>query len=1480
MKKLLFVVWMGLLLSGLLFSQQLPPAVFYSDLTSGPNTGGQNNAGVFVTLHGKGFGSIQGESFVTIGGGNAASYQSWTDSTITFQLGSAATSGSILVSANGLASNAVPFTVRAGSIRFVAANGRNSNPGTYAEPWQTIAYAVNSIRPGDVVYIESLPAANAFQDGFQHDDTLAPAVSAYLATPRVNTGSALLISHSGTAAQPMALLAYPNSSVVIGSSLANGIYLSGSNWILSGLTLRGGNTALLMSNVNGVRVAGNDVSCPNASSATGCISAIAGSAIAVLGNHIHDTGSPVSANPEYYQAMDLFETTGFEVGWNTIENTRGCNAISARSTSAPQHSISVHDNFISNTRCSAIELGSVDPSLGEVALYNNILLNSGTGPAFGGLSADYGYSAIQVGGASSIPVQAYNNTIYNAGSLGGPDAGAVRSTVAINLTNNIFYLLSGQQYVAADTSLALVTGSNNLFFGSGAPLGTFAESIAADPLFTSLSLPDFHLLPESPAIARGSAMQSATDYDGVPRSQSDIGAYQHITAALAPVTRTSLQSDENTTGSQDLRNDQASAEILSDRARVPVAGANLSATTLTFAAQSLGTSSTAQSITLKNTGRATLSISRIAASGDFAQTNLCGSSLAVGTSCTVSVTFTPTASGTRSGAITFTDNASSPQLVSLSGTGSAATLQAASSSLSFGSITAGTSSSQTLVITNSGTASATIQSIATGNTAFTVTGATLPATVASGASLTLTITFAPTTAGSYTGTLAIQSNATNSTLSVALSGTATAATPTLTLSPTSLTFAAQSLGTTSAAQTITLTNKGTAALAISAIAASGDFAQTNLCGSSLAVSASCTISVTFTPTATGTRSGAITFADNAASSPQSVSLTGTATAATLQAASSSLSFGSVTAGTSSSQTLVITNSGTAPATIQAISTGNTAFTVTGATLPATVASGASLTLTITFAPTAAGSYTGTLAIQSNATNSTLSVALSGTAVTATPTLTLSPTSLTFAAQSLGTTSAAQSITLTNNGTAALSISGIAASGDFAQTNLCGSSLAVSASCTISVTFTPTATGTRSGAITFTDNAASSPQSVSLTGTATAATLQSASSSLSFGSITAGTSSSQTLVITNTGTASATIQAISTGNTAFTVTGATLPATVASGASLTLTITFAPTTAGSYTGTLAIQSNATNSTLSVALSGTATAATPTLTLSPTSLTFAAQSLGTTSAAQTITLTNKGTAALAISAIAASGDFAQTNLCGSSLAVSASCTISVTFTPTATGTRSGAITLTDNAASSPQLVSLSGTGSAATLQAASSSLSFGSVTAGTSSSQTLVITNSGTAPATIQAISTGNTAFTVTGATLPATVASGASLTLTITFAPTTAGSYTGTLAIQSNATNSTLSVALSGTATAAAPVSHSVTVNWTDAATAISGYNVYRSTQSGTGYVKLTASLVTCDTYVDTSVSAGQTYYYVATAVSTSGVESSYSTQVSATVPTP
>jgi hypothetical protein len=558
-----------------------------------------------------------------------------------------------------------------------------------------------------------------------------------------------------------------------------------------------------------------------------------------------------------------------------------------------------------------------------------------------------------------------------------------------------------------------------------------------------------------------------------------------------------------------------------------------------------------------------------------------------------------------------------------------------------------------------------------------------PASITGSGTSTMTMTCPA--AGSYTVTITGTSVNGPNTLTQSAQVTLTVtAVPIASLSATSLSFSNQSVGTTSGAQTVTLSNTGTAALTITSIAASGDFAQTNNCGSSLAVGANCAIQVTFTPTAAGSRNGTLSITDNAAGSPQSVSLTGTGIMPVANLSPTSLTFGNQNVGTTSTaQTVTLTNTGTDVLTISGIAASGD-FAQTN-NCGATLAVNGSCSISVTFTPSASSTRNGAVQVRDNAAGSPQSTSLTGTGVA--PIAGLAPGSLVFSAQNVGTTSAAQAVTLSNSGNATLSISSITLSGDFAQTNNCGSSLAASGSCTISVTFTPSATGTRSGTLSVTDNAAGSPQTVSLSGTGGAAVAGLAPGSLTFAGQNLGTTSAaQTLTLSNSGSSPLSIAGIA-GSGDFAETN-NCGATLAAGASCSISVTFTPSATGTRNGTVSVTDNAAGSPQTASLSGTGTV--PAAGLSPGSLTFAGQNMNTTSAAQTVTLTNSGTGPLNISGISASGDFAQTNNCGSTLAAGGSCSINVTFTPSASGPRGGTLSVTDNAAGSPQTVSLSGTG----------------------------------------------------------------------------------------------------------------------------------------------------------------------------------------------
>src|SRR6184192_1397439 len=580
--------------------------------------------------------------------------------------------------------------------------------------------------------------------------------------------------------------------------------------------------------------------------------------------------------------------------------------------------------------------------------------------------------------------------------------------------------------------------------------------------------------------------------------------------------------------------------------------------------------------------------------------------------------------------------------------------------------------------------------------------------------------------------------------------------PTLAVVQASLDFGVQPVGATSVPQTVTVTNNNNVAVNFTSITITGtnspDFVKaTDTCTGSLAPGAQCTVSLTFTPSVAAAEAAIVVFTDDDLNSPQNVSLSG-GTAPAVGLAPTNLDFGNqLLATTSAPMTVTLTNTGTAALTINSFAaSGDFAATSTGAsaclTSPATLAAGANCSINVTFTPTASSIRTGTLLVTDNASGSPQTVALSGNGTA--PAVGLAPMSLDFGNQLLATTSAPMTITLTNTGTAALTITSFAASGDFAATstgaNACPTSpatLAAGANCSINVTFTPTASSIRTGTLSVADDASGSPQTVALSGNGTAPAVGLAPMSLDFGNqLLATTSAPMTVTFTNTGTAALTVNSFAaSGDFAATSTGAnacpTSPATLAAGANCSINVTFTPTASSIRTGTLSVADDASGSPQTVALSGNGTA--PAVGLAPTSLGFGNQPLATISAPVTVTLTNTGTAALTISSFAASGDFTATSTGASAcptspatLAAGANCTINVTFTPTASSIRTGTLLVTDNASGSPQTVALSGNGTAPAVGLAPMSLDFGNqLLATTSAPMTVTFTNTGTAVLTI-------------------------------------------------------------------------------------------------------------------------------------------------------
>lgn len=502
---------------------------------------------------------------------------------------------------------------------------------------------------------------------------------------------------------------------------------------------------------------------------------------------------------------------------------------------------------------------------------------------------------------------------------------------------------------------------------------------------------------------------------------------------------------------------------------------------------------------------------------------------------------------------------------------------------------------------------------------------------------------------------------------------------------------------------------------------------------------------------------------------------------------------------------------------------------------------------------------------------------------------LSSNNISFGSVVIGSTET-QSVTLRNEGPryvrvvratvigAGFSISGLALP----------LTLDANQSTTFEVSFGPTASGSVTGTITIECSFSYNPAAISLSGTGVASfpsALLSATS-LVFGNQSVGApSTAQTVTLSNTGNAVLTIAGI-------TLTGANpsdfsqsnnCGSSVAAGYNCTISVAFIPAAGVSYNAAVTISDNAAGSPQSVSLAGTGTA--PGGTISPTSISFGSQSLGSTSSAQTATLSNNGSAALAISSLAItganSGDFAQTNTCGSSVAAGGSCTISVTFTPTASGIRTASVTVTDNATGSPQSVSLSGTATAPVITLSPTSIAFGTQPiATTTSAETISVTNGGNSALNISSLAiTGANAgdFAEIGDTCGTSVAAGGNCTVGITFTPSLAGAETASVSITDNASGSPQSVTLSGTG------GHDVILTWSASTSAgVGGYNVYRGTTSGgESAAPINSSLITGTTYTDSNVQAGQTYYYVLIAMSSDETShSADSSEVSASVPSP
>jgi hypothetical protein len=479
-------------------AQTAAPVLFYTDIESGPATGGEGGTnGAFVCLYGEHFGISRGSSKVTVGGTTAAAYKRWHDPGSPYvpgyfakacvQLAAATPSGaqSIQMTTAGGVSNPLPFTVRPGRILWVSKTGSDAKGnGSHASPFATPSKCKYALHPGDICILGTSSLSHlTFGVG-----TLSDGVT------RDTASIGLRLDSSGISGEPKAIVVYPGASVAIDthSIVKGGIYdgwtapkdgrglesyLDGADvsyWTIAGLSFNADSMAVDLTRGGNLRLVDNDFECtgvkcdygPNAygggvltagSSATGDCGAGSVCYLYFYGDRIHNVGHPTPpntiTNKEYQNVYFSTNTDHVWFGWNSVDgNGKACRGIQFYNTTdtggagTGQYDLHVFDNVIHNTVCDGINFATVDPSQGIVEAYNNVIYAAGTGPT-GSNEANYAciYSPGSATGSASGSIAVYNNTLYNCGSLvlsgANSSAGAI-GVIPSSGSPNLYALVS------------------------------------------------------------------------------------------------------------------------------------------------------------------------------------------------------------------------------------------------------------------------------------------------------------------------------------------------------------------------------------------------------------------------------------------------------------------------------------------------------------------------------------------------------------------------------------------------------------------------------------------------------------------------------------------------------------------------------------------------------------------------------------------------------------------------------------------------------------------------------------------------------------------------------------------------------------------------------------------------------------------------------------------------------------------------------
>lgn len=639
---------------------------------------------------------------------------------------------------------------------------------------------------------------------------------------------------------------------------------------------------------------------------------------------------------------------------------------------------------------------------------------------------------------------------------------------------------------------------------------------------------------------------------------------------------------------------------------IPAIRISVSPNSLDFGDVLVGQGSAFKAVTVSNTGSEVVHIGGFQSVGPVGPsspppTGCVGRTLSVGASCLVNVYVEPSAPGAGTATLEIiSDVGSSLAAVTAqyNGISRTRTLSTAPGSLTFGNQPVGTqSSTQNVVVTN------------TGNVALAVLGSSgsgpdaldFPlisndcGTIAPAATCTLTFAFKPTTSGTRSAVESILArdadDATQISFDFPVSGTGIQAVGAW--APASYDFGEIAVGDSSLDHVFTLTNSGNTALTITGGSVSPEFPNTATsdCGVVVAAGASCSVPLHFVPAQAGPRTGTVTFHTNVGDITATLSGTGVAAQAIAELTPASFDFGAIAVGSSSlDHAFTLTN------------TGNASLTVTGAQTPAefpgssnncptVLPAGASCVFNVQFVPAADGTRTAALTVYTSAGNQV--AALSGTGGLAATSASLTPVSDDFGTVTVGNSSALHSFTLTNSGSASLTVMNAAVSSNFTILgNTCSTPLAAGASCTVGVYFIPTTAGPLNGTLSVSTSIGNQVATLSGTGAAAQATASLAPASYDFGAVAAGSSSSlHDFTLTNTGnTPLDVIDAVVSNN--FLTLANTCSTPLAAGASCAVSVYFTPTTAGTLNGTLTVSTSIGDQVAILSGTGTSGDSTPT------------------------------------------------------------------------------------------------------------------------------------------------------------------------------------------------------------------------------------------------------------------------------------------------